>query len=265
MGLTLTFSTLQLFNFAHGTLMMFGAYLVWLFYQVGSINLPSAIVLGVAGCFMIGLAMERTFLKRLMTKGLIEIIIGTLAVALLLENVVLLSFGGRLKRLPVPVEGATKLGVTTISHNDLLILMTSLCILIAMVFFLKRTKFGMAMRAVAQDREASQVLGIDIGKVNMYVLGISGALAGLAGAFLGSIYIMTPAMGNEAVTKGFVICVLGGLGSVRGTIIASFIVAFVELVAALLIGIYWSPLVLFGFMMLVLIIRPSGLVGAEGS
>ena len=263
MGLTLTFSTLQLFNFSHGALMMFAAYLGWLVANSLGVKLPIALLLAVVGSFMLSLLIEKTIIRGLMKKGLIEVIIGTLAIALLLENIVLFSFGGRLKRLPVLIEGGVRIGGGFITYNNIAIAVISLLILLGMFFFLKHSKYGMAMRAVSQDKEASQIVGIGIGKVNMFVFGLSGTLAGIAGVFLGTIYMMTPAMGTEALTKAFIICVMGGLGNIRGTILASYVVAVVELTAAFVLGIYWAPLVLFAFMMIVMVARPSGLLARK--
>lgn len=263
MGMTLSFSTMKLFNFSHGAIIMLGAYLTWFLSIFIGLNYLAAIIFMVLGCFVFGMAMEKMILQRLMTKGLMESIIGTLGIALIIENVVLLSFGGRLKRLPILIEGSARLGRSTISYNSLLILICSLGILVAMAYFLKRTRFGMAMRAIAQDKEASYIVGIPISRINMCVFGIGAALAGLSGIFLGSIYFMTPAMGAEALIKAFIICVLGGLGSIKGTILAAYIIGIVESLTALIIGIYWTPVVLFVFMMTVLIFRPSGLFGEE--
>lgn len=263
MGLALTFSTLKAFNFSHGAMIGLGAYLTYFFLTTAGVHYSLAIILMILCCLIIGIVIERTILKRLLAKGLMEIIIGTLGIALLIENIVLLTFGGRLKRLPIPIEGAVRLGKGSISYYDLVILGCGLFILAVMAYFLKRTRFGMAMRAVAQDKEASYVVGIPVTKVNMYAFAISVALAGLAGAFMGSVYFMTPSMGSEALTKAFLICVLGGLGSVKGTVLAAYIIGIIESVTALILGIYWTPLVLFAFMMAILIIRPSGLFGEE--
>ncbi len=263
MGLALTFSTLKAFNFSHGAFIALGAYLTHFFLTTVGVPYVLAVMLMIVCCLVIGIVTERTILKRLLAKGLMEIIIGTLGVALLIENIILLTFGGRLKRLPIPIEGAVVLGKGSISYYDLFILACGLFILAVMAYYLKRTRFGMAMRAVAQDKEASYVVGIPVAKVNMYTFAVSVALAGLAGAFMGSIYFMTPSMGNEVLTKAFLICVLAGLGSIKGTVLAAYLIGIIESLTALVLGIYWTPLVLFAFMMAILIIRPSGLFSEE--
>ena len=261
MGLTLTFSTLQLFNFSHGTLIMCGAYLMWFFLNSVNLNFPISVILAVLGTVMISLVIERTVLKGLMKKEPIEIIIGTLAVALLLQNVVLLSFGGRLKRVPLLVEGGANIGGAFIAYNNILIGVVSVLILLGLLSFLKGTKYGMAMRAIAQDKDASKVLGINISAMNMLIFTISGGLAGIAGVFLGSIYMINPAMGDEALTKAFIICVVGGLGNIPGTIVASYMVSFIEITSSFVLGIYWAPLVLAAFMLVTILACPVGLFG----
>ncbi len=263
MGLTLTFSTLKVFNFSHGATITVGAYATFFFFSRLGLSYPVAFALTVPFCFLLGALLQRVMLKPLVSKGDMPLILGTLGIALILENVLLLVFGGRLKRLPVPIEGAVQIGQSTISYSNVLILICSLLILVTMALVLKKTRFGMATRAVAQNRDASSIVGIAINRINMYVFGASVALAGISGVFLGSIYFVTPSMGSEIMTKAFIICVLGGLGSIAGTIVGSYIVGFLEAIIALTIGIYWSPVVLFSFMMVVLIIRPSGLFGGE--
>ncbi len=261
MGLTLTFSTLRVFNFSHGATITVGGYVAFYFLSRLGLGYPIAFILTVPICFLLGALLQRVVLKPLVAKGEMPLILGTLGVALVLENVLLLVFGGRLKRLPVPIEGAIKIGQSTLSSSNLLIFICSLVLLVLMSIVLKKTRFGMATRAVAQDLEASRVVGIAARRVNMYVFGASVALAGISGVFLASIYFLTPSMGTEAMTKAFIICVLGGLGSVPGTIAAAYIVGLLEATIAMAIGIYWSPVVLFSFMMAVLIIRPAGLFG----
>jgi len=263
MGLTLTFSTLKIFNFSHGAFIGMGAYLTYLFLITSGLNYFLSIVLTLLAAFVIGAVIQRSLLNQLLKKGDMQIIIGTLGIALLLENLTLLIYGGRNRRLPLPIEGVGSFLGTNISYSELLIFACALSVLLMMAFFLKKTRLGMAMRAVAQDEDASYVVGIPVKRVNMYAFGTSAALGALAGVFLGSIYFMSPSMGTEVLGKTFIIVVLGGLGSINGTILAAYIVGFVESITQLAIGIYWTPLVLFVLMMLIIILRPAGLFGKD--
>lgn len=263
MGLTISFSTLGLFNFSHGHFIMVGAFVVWFFMQHVGENFLIAVPLMLILCFALGVVVNQ-ILKIVRVKGtLMDMIIITLAIALLLENIILLIFGGRLKRLPPVMEGNIKLGDIFISIQNVLVIVFALSILIALWYMLRKTKVGMAMRAIAEEPDSSYLVGIPVERIYIYVIGISCCLAGFAGVFIGGIYFITPAMGYGFLTKAFIVCVLGGLDSVKGTIVAGFIVGITEAFTALLVGIYWTPIVLFIVMISIIMVRPSGLFGSK--
>lgn len=263
MGLTISFSTLGLFNFSHGHFIMVGAFVVWFFMQHVGENFLIAVPLMLILCFALGVVVNQ-ILKIVRVKGtLMDMIIITLAIALLLENIILLIFGGRLKRLPPVMEGNIKLGGIFISIQNVLVIVFALSILIALWYMLRKTKVGMAMRAIAEEPDSSYLVGIPVERIYIYVIGISCCLAGFASVFIGGIYFITPAMGYGFLTKAFIVCVLGGLDSVKGTVVAGFVVGITEAFTALLVGIYWTPIVLFIVMISIIMVRPSGLFGSK--
>lgn len=265
MGLTLQFSTLGFFNFSHASIIMVGAYISWYFLVQIGVPYTIAFALMVVLTFSLGAAIQKIVIQPTVDKGgeLVAIIIATLGVSTVLDNVILITFGGRMKRIPSPIEGGLQLGSGYVSYHGLLIVVCALGALGAIGYILQRTKVGMAMRAVAQDKEAAVYAGIPLKRIYLYVLGLGSALGGVAGAFLGSVYFMTPSMGLEPLTKAFIVCVLGGLTSVRGTVVSAYTIAVLESLVALVLGIYWTSPLLFLFMIVVLIVRPYGILGSK--
>lgn len=264
MGLTVIFSTLNVFNFAHGSFLTLGAYLAWFAISTLGLGHLGAFLLMIVINGLIGAAMQMGLLSRLLKEKQEDaVIILTLGVGSLIENGCMLIFGPRYKRFPPVFEGFLKAGFLTVTYQELLILIVALGILVTLIFFLEKTKTGMAMRAVQQDTETASMLGIKVDRIYTYTMIICSLLAGIAGVFLGSIFFIEPGMGNEPLTKSFIVCVLGGLGSLKGTIVASFVIALIETMTALFLGLYWTMAVMFIVMMIMVIVRPYGLLGEK--
>jgi branched-chain amino acid transport system permease protein len=263
MGLTLQFSTLGLFNFSHASIIMLGAFTTWALFVASGVSYVIALGLAVVVAFGLGAVIHRTVIRPLETRAgeLVAVIVATLGVNVLLENSVLVTTGARLRRIPYPIEGGISFGGAFLDYHRLLIMSTAIGILVAMGWMLRRTRIGLAMRAIAQDREAAAYAGIPIDRTYLYIVALASALAAVAGAFYGSIVFITPDMGLEPLTKAFLICVFGGLTSVKGTVVSAYIIGVLESFTALAVGLYWVPVVLFVFMMVVLVVRPFGLFG----
>jgi branched-chain amino acid transport system permease protein len=191
------------------------------------------------------------------------IILGTFAIGALLENALLIFFGGRLKRIPTPLEGYVKIGEASISYHYILIFAVTLSIMIAITLFLKKTRIGMSMRAVAQNKDSAFLVGIPVKRVYMYVFGISTLLAGISGVFMGSTIFITPNFGQEALYRAFIICVIGGLGSIPGTILGAYLVGFLQSTLSSIFTMQFVPPILFVLVMLILLLRPQGLLGSR--
>ena len=276
MGLTLSWGTLKIFNFTHGIAVVFCAYVAWYTllpnhpYASPGFSYPGlglgyavALPLVLAMGLLLGAIIEKVAIEPIAFKPDIDVkaIVSTLSVGIIIQNVLLIIFGARWKQIPPLLEGVLEIGSINISYQKMIILVTSLAILVFTHFFLKKTKSGMAMRAVAQDREASLIVGIDVKKIFLYVIALSVALASLAGVLLGSLFFITPTMGGDPLFKSFVVIVLGGLGSIKGTIVSAYILGMVEAFTALFLGMFWLLPIGFLIMMIVLLLRPSGIFG----
>jgi branched-chain amino acid transport system permease protein len=264
-GLSLVWTTLGIFNFAHGVFMTFGAFVAW---QVGT-DLgwgwgPAAgIALSLAALIGLGCVAELSLVKPFLGRPNIVLIavITTLSGAIFLENSALLVWGGRYKQLPPLIEGNVALLSTAISAHEMLIIAVAPALLFGLWAFLKFTATGSAIRAVSQNREAALLMGINVPLLYAITFGLSAGLAGAGGILLGSIRFITPGLGNEPLVKALVVTIFGGLGGIGGTIGAAYVIGLVEAASTFFVGLYWTPALLFAIMILVLLVRPTGLFG----
>ena len=264
-GLAVVWTTLGIFNFAHGAFIAAGAYVAW---QVSSSDASGGgILLGagvaVGALFILGvifhLALVRPFERQ--PNLVLLSVITTLAGAAILENVINLVWGPRSKQIEPLVTGDVTLAGVTISQNEAVLMALVVVILALLGFFLRRTRMGRSMRAVAQNREAAQLMGLDVPKLYALAFGLSAALAGLAGVFIGTIRFLNPAMGADPLMKALIVVIFGGVARFTSPIFAAFIVGMVEAFAIYYVGLYWAPAVLFALMIVVLVIKPEGLFG----
>ena len=178
-----------------------------------------------------------------------------------LENLALYLFGARLKALDQVVTGTVTIAGTAMQAQNLLVIILAPVLLGSLALFLKLSKHGLAIRAIAQNREAAQLLGIRIERTYFMTFAVSAALAGIAGVMIGGLFNITPSMGNEPLLRAFLVVVFGGLGSLPGTIIAAYAIGLIEAASSYYIGIYWTPVVLFAVLITILLVRPHGLLG----
>jgi len=267
MGVTFQWGIAKDLNFALGAMATWGAYIVWslLYSFTFKLGYLESIFVMVIIAFLMGLALNTLVLRSLRHKvnAEINIFIATLGVASVLENAALLVFGGRLKQVPPLLEGTVDFGPINVNLHRILIASVALSTLVVLMLFLKKTRTGMATRAVAQDKEAALLMGINVERTYAIAIGVGTIFVGIAGVLLGSILFVTPTMGTVPLLKAFFVVVLGGMGSIKGTIYAAFIIGEIEAIAMFLLGIFWASPVLFSAMILILLIRPEGLYGEK--
>lgn len=262
-GLTLCWGTTKLFNFAHGSLMTFGAYFAWQF--LNQFHLSYAVIIPSLFLFsyLLGIIINRVLVQPAFGKPkfLTYSVIATLCLSLVIENGILTEWGPRVKTIPTIFPGSVTFGLFSTTYDKVFIMALAPSILILLSLFLKRTRIGMAIRAVSQASESARLVGINIARTNDYTLGISSVLACITGVFIGSIYTIVPDMGLTPLLIAFVIVIFGGLGSIKGTIIAAYVVGFITIFSNLFIGLYFTPLLLFAFLFAMIIVWPSGMFG----
>lgn len=260
LGFSLVYRTMGLVNFAHGSVVMIGAYLASTFYL--TVRLPFAlamlVAIGVTG--LIGIIIERV-LRPLENKDFDLMLIGTIGFGIVLEALAIVIWGatGRAVPSPVPAAPLDILGIR-IRTYDLVVLAIAAAATVLLVLFLQRTKRGIAMQAVAMDHQAATAVGIHVGRSNSMAFMIGAGLATLAGGLVGPLLYVSPAMGGALGIKGFAGAILGGFGSIPGAILGGISIGVIDSFAA---GHFqgYSELVTFLIFTMIIMIRPTGIFG----
>lgn len=262
-GFSLIFGTMNVLNFAHGALYMAGAYATY--YVFTFLGLPAMIsaLLGAGIVFLFAVGIEKGLMDPLTEHEGWEhdALVITLGLSVVLENGALLVFGAEWKGIESDISGQITIGGIIFGYERLLIMMISLVLLIALWLFLQRTALGRALRATAQDKDAASLVGIDIRKVYFLTYGLSAALIAAAGGLLAPILKIYPTVGGHPFLMSFVIVVIGGLGSVKGSIFSALLVGITRSLATMILSAAWADVILFFMMILVLTVRPRGLFG----
>ncbi len=269
-GLCLIFGIMHIVNFAHGEFYMLGGFGAWLFFDgqliplIGppTIRYLTAIALTAVLVAFLGIIVER-FIFRRFRGNLQAIIIVSFGLMLILQATALVSFGVTDKAFGSPFSGYLSMGSISISGERLAAIICGLIFILAMTFWVYKTKLGKAMRAVAQDSEAALVQGIDTRVVFSLAMGIGCALAAVGGALVGPIFYVNPYMGVEPIMKAFVVVILGGMGSLFGAIIGGFIIGMTESFMATYVSSHGAILAVFLLLIAVLLIKPTGMFGHE--
>ncbi|MEO4042631.1 branched-chain amino acid ABC transporter permease [Hoeflea sp. CAU 1731] len=264
-GLAVVWTTLGVFNFAHGVFVALGAYIAWQVTQnvTGSVGYLLGAALSVVLMFGVGFLLHYVLVKPFERNANLVLlaVITTLAAASIIENGILLIWGARDKQIEPPISGTIGLMGAEISANDVMILIVALLALLVLAIFLRRTATGRAMRAVAQNREAAELMGLNVSRLYAMTIGLSAATAALAGVFIGSVRFISPTFGSDPLMKSLIVVILGGVARFTSPILAAFIVGIAESFSVYFLGLYWAPAVLFAMMIAVLLIKPEGLFG----
>ena len=266
LGLTIIYGVSRVFNFGHGVVAVMGAYLAWMILSSGGqLNMLLGIVVSLVVLYFFGTLVYRFTINPLMKKPAWDIstVLFLLGGGILLENVLLQVYGPRVKSIPLLVEGNLKLGPVAIQLNDLLLIVIVIVGIVALNLFFKYTRLGQAMQSIAQSIPGAKVVGINIERIFGLTFGLAFAVTGFSGVLLSTKYFLNPHIGWEWMVKGFVIVSFGGLGSTNGAIFAGLILGIVEALVTLYIGAIWVWPIWFAIFMVVLLIRPQGILGGR--
>lgn len=262
-GITLVWSSLRTINLSYGAIYVAGAYAAW--WVLNDLNLPLYLALpfGVLASAALGYILHRLLWNRIVGTASWDYapLIVAVGYSMILENIILLLFGPRAKEMPLLLEGSVKYGTLLITHQALVVIGISVIILVLVNYFLEHSRQGMAIQAVSQNISATQLMGVPVKRVFLSVMAISGALAGLTSVLLSAILFFSPSAGYSPMLKGLVVAIFGGIGSVRGTIAAAYLIGLLEAFIAVYLGSSWALPLIFLFTILLLIVRPSGLFG----
>jgi branched-chain amino acid transport system permease protein len=260
MGFSLVYRTMGLVNFAHGNVVMIGAYVASTFYLSVKLPFPLALAVAIVVTGLVGVVIERV-LRPLENKDFDLMLIGTIGFGIVLEALAVMIWGatGRAVANPVPAAPLVFFGVR-IRTYDLVVLAVTAVAMLLLVLFLQRTKRGAAMQAVAMDHEAATAVGIHVGRSNSIAFAIGAGLAALAGGLAGPLLYVNATMGGSLGIKGFAAAILGGFGSIPGAIIGGAAIGVLDSYAA---GHFqgYSDLVTFVVFTVIIMVRPTGIFG----
>jgi branched-chain amino acid transport system permease protein len=264
MGFTLVFGVARVLNLAHGSFYALGAYGAYVYGTRLSLSPWAAGLLAIATVAAFGVAVERVFVRPLRRSPLAVLMI-TLGVSLLVEQLLFLSFGSEARNVPALArENVSAFGVQ-IGGQRLLTLCVGVVLLAGLWTFMRRTRLGAAILAISQDAEAAQYVGIDSNRIFAVVMALSAALAAAAGVLVSPFLTVQPTMGLLPMIKAFSIVILGGLGSIPGSLLAALVLGYSETLVAYLGSAAYTEMVSLVAILITLVLRPSGLFGARAA
>ncbi len=261
LGLTTVFGILGIAHFAHGSVSMFGGYLTW--FLAVSVGLPllPAILVAMAAGFVLGMAIEFLAYRPVRNASHINAFIVALGLTMMVEGLNLQFFGHEQVVIPTGLSRVFEIGGVTIPELRLYVILAAALLIASMTLFVERTKTGQAIRAVAENREAAILMGVNVQMIPLIVFGISTTLGVCAGVMVGSLFAIAPGIGEWLVVKGFAVLILGGLGSTPGAVIGGMVLGVTEALAAGFISSAYKDVIAFVVMIAVLLMRPQGLMG----
>lgn len=262
LGLTLLFGIMDILFFAHGALYMFGAYSAYYLVVKMGMNYLLAALTTIAIVGLLGAILEKVLIRPVRGQ-VMPVFFIAISLNWFLENCGFAMFGIKPKRIPQIFEGKLEFMGASLTWERIVMVVIGLLAVFALQLFLMRTKWGLGMRAFSEDPDAAELQGISNDFVCTLGFFIGSGLAALAGLLVASLFIVTPTMGEHAVLTGILIIALGGLGSVPGALIAALVLGFIESFGASFLGAdyTWGPM--FMFVVIFLLIRPTGIMGVE--
>lgn len=261
-GLTLIFGVVRILNFAHGELLMVGGFVMWVLFTKNDVPFPVAAVAAMFAVGGLALAIERGLFKRTRANPFMGLVISIVLVGILQVSALLL-FGVIPHPSPAVIPGEIEIWGTSFNAQRLVLIPAIAGVMVLVWVLLERTRFGRAVRACIQDSEAASLQGISLDRMSAIVMFIGGALAGLAGALLCLTVPAGPYLGTFVILKAFIVVIIGGMGSVGGTIVAAFIFGFLDSTISTLVDPRLAIIAGVVLMLAVLAIRPRGLFGRE--
>jgi len=263
-GFTLIFGVARILNLAHGSFYALGAYGVYTLTANAHLPLWLAAFIAVVAVGCWGALIER-ILVRPLRRSMLAVLLITLAVALMTEQALLLVFGSEARNVPSLIDVTYRVFGVDVSGQRLIALAGGIVGLTGLWMFLQFTRLGAAILAISQDIEAAQYMGIPADRMYSIVMGLSAALAALAGVLVAPFQSVVPSMGLLPLVKAFAIVVVGGLGSIGGSILGALLLGFSETIIAFKISIEWSQIVSVAAVLVTLVIRPAGFFGKRAA
>lgn len=267
LGYTMVYGIAKMLNFAHGDVIMVGAYIVFALTSYAGVNPYLALVISMAACTLLGMAIERFAYKPLRGASPLAVLITAIGVSYFLQNMALLIFGSQAKSFTsvVNLPALTLVGgKITISAETIVTIIVSLIIMVSLTLFVNKTKPGRAMLAVSEDKGAAQLMGVNVNATISLTFAIGSGLAAVAGVLLCSAYpTLSSQTGAMPGIKAFVAAVLGGIGSIPGAVIGGVLIGIIEILSRSYISSQMADAIVFAVLIIVLLVKPTGILGKK--
>ncbi len=263
-GFSLVWGVMRVINLTHGGMIMLGAYISYTLFEYAKVDPFLSIPISMLVLYFLGIFLERYVVDPIIKSGIFMTITLTFGLEMILENIILLIWSGNYRSITTFYSGNSFdfLGAT-VSIVRFFMFIAAIAITIILYLFMYKTKIGSAIRATALNREGAQMVGVNISKVYRITFGVGAALAGASGALLSSVYTISPSMAASLIGKAFIVTVLGGLGSVNGAIFGGIVLGLAESFGSEYIGTGFQEATGFILLVLVLALRPQGLLGRK--
>lgn len=267
LGYTMVYGIAKMLNFAHGDVIMVGSYVVFVATSSAGLPVPVAILLSIVLCTILGMAIEGIAYRPLRGAPSLAVLITAIGVSYFLQNAVQLIYGSNTKSFKsvVPLEPISfARGALVISGETIVTIAACIIIMIVLNTFVNKTKTGHAMLAVSEDRQAAQLMGINVNKTISITFAIGSGLAAVAGMLLCSAYpSLTPTTGAMPGIKAFTAAVFGGIGSIPGAMIGGILLGIIEILSKAYISTQLADAIVFSVLILVLLVKPTGILGKK--
>jgi branched-chain amino acid transport system permease protein len=261
-GLTIIFGVMRIINFAHGELVMLGMYASYFLFTLGHVDPFVSIVFVFPLLFLFGALLQKTVINRVLDALPQNQILLTIGIGLILSNTMMLFFTSDYRIISTSYSsGSFRLGEISVSTPLLLSFVITAAVTAVLYWFLLKTDTGQAIRATAQDRDAAQLMGVNVKRMSVLATGIGAGLAAVAGSLISPTYYIFPQVGQPFTLKAFVIVVLGGMGSVMGATVGGILIGATESLAGAYISSGLKDLVVYVLFLLILLFKPAGLFG----
>jgi len=264
-GFSLVWGVLNVINILHGTFIVLGSYVALFAYNYGGIHPFVSVIIAGGALYVLGYAIQRSLVNRVITAPVLITLTLTFGLDLVLNNAMLVGFTADYRKINLSHPlGSFEIGPIFLPGDRVAAMALAVLLTLLLYWLLRDTRIGRAIVAVRMDRDAAALMGVDVARVNAVTFGIGALMAGAAGALLSIVYPISPLNSSLFLGKAFVVCVLGGLGSVPGALIGGLVLGIVESFGSFWFGPEHAVTISFALLLILLFVRPSGLLGKRG-